>query len=79
LDAAQRHPSASRLVVLERLFTAEPEALVMARGDDDFRLLVDRTLGGLHAAGRLSTIFGKWFGLPSENVMTFLRWTSLPE
>ena len=79
LDAAQRHPSASRLKVLERLFTAEPEALVLARGDDDFRLLVDRTLGGLYADGRLTTMFGKWFGLPSENVMTFLRWTSLPE
>ena len=32
-------------VLLDRLFTHEPLALAVPRGDEDFRLLVDRTLG----------------------------------
>ena len=43
LDAAQRSASSGDLVVLDRLFTVEPLALALERGDEDFRLLVDRT------------------------------------
>ena len=48
LDAAKRNPYASKLKVLDRLFTTEPIALAFARGDADFRLVVDRTLSGLY-------------------------------
>jgi hypothetical protein len=41
LDAATRSPSAGDLTVLDRLFTYGPLALALARGDEDFRLLVD--------------------------------------
>ncbi len=41
LDAATRSPSAGALTVLDRLFTYGPLALALARGDEDFRLLVD--------------------------------------
>ena len=44
LDAAKRGPGAGELMVVERSFTREPLALALRRGDDDFRLLVDRTL-----------------------------------
>jgi putrescine:ornithine antiporter len=79
LDAAHRHPAADRLMVLERLFTTEREALAFARGDDDLRLLVDRTLSGLYASGAITATWSRWFGLPGDNVMTFLRWNTLPE
>ena len=48
------------LVVLDRLFTHEPSALALARGDDDFRLAVDRALSQLYASknSRISTRSG---------------------
>ena len=46
LDAAKRGP-ADELMVLERRFTREPLALALRRGDDAFRLLVDRSLSRL--------------------------------
>jgi putrescine:ornithine antiporter len=79
LDAARRSPSARDLVVLDRLFTYEPLALALPRGDEDFRLLVDRTLSGLYRSGEVGAIYAKWCGEPDENVLTFFRWNTLPE
>ena len=39
-------------VILDRLFTNEPAALALARGDEDFRLLVDRALSKFYASAR---------------------------
>ena len=44
LDAAQRHASARDLMMIDRLFTYEPLALVLRRDDEPFRLAVDRLL-----------------------------------
>ena len=44
LDEVRRNPSSDDLIVIDRQFTYEPLALAIARGDDDFRLLVDRSL-----------------------------------
>ena len=43
LDAVRSNASGGDLTVIDRQFTFEPLALPLARGDDDFRLLVDRT------------------------------------
>jgi len=51
LDAARRSASPGELVVLDRMFTTAPLALAFRRGDDDFRLLVDRTLSRLYSSG----------------------------
>ena len=58
LDAAKRGPAAGDLLVIDRVFTREPLALAMQRGDDDFRLTVDRSLSRLfrsHGHRRRST------------------------
>src|SRR5205823_3757479 len=47
LDAAKRGTAAGQLLVIERNFTREPLALAMRRGDDQFRLIVDRSLSRL--------------------------------
>lgn len=77
LDAAARHPSASKLMVLERLFTYEPVALVLARGDEDFRLAVDRALSGFYASGELNALYVQSFGQADENARNFFRWSAL--
>ena len=79
LDAAQRSPSGRDLVVLDRQFTYEPIALASARGDDDFRLLVDRTLSRLYRSGEIGDIYASFFGEPDANALAFFRFLALPE
>ena len=64
------------LVVLDRLFTHEPLALALPRGDEDFRLLVDGALSRLYGSGRLPALYGKWFGEFDENSRAFFSWTA---
>jgi putrescine:ornithine antiporter len=79
LDAVKRSPSAGDLLVVDRLFTHEPLALALPRGDEDFRLLVDRTLSRLYRSGEITAIYAKWCGEPDENALTFFRWNALPD
>jgi putrescine:ornithine antiporter len=79
LDAAKRSPSARDLVVLDRRFTDEPLALALRRGDEDFRLVVDRTLSRLFVSKEFHDLHAKWFGKPDESALTFFRLNALPE
>jgi ABC-type amino acid transport substrate-binding protein len=79
LDAAKRSPSAGKLIVLDRIFTYEPLALALARGDEEFRLRVDRSLSRLYRTGAIQTIYKSYFGDPGENTLTFFRLSAIPE
>ena len=79
LDAARRNPYASKLKVLDRLYTTEPIALAFARGDADFRLVVDRTLSRLYPSPDFKLLYDKWFGAADENTLAFFRWNTVPE
>ena len=45
-----------------QLFSYEPFALAMQRGDADFQLVVDRALSQVNRSGQIVDIYGKWFG-----------------
>jgi putrescine:ornithine antiporter len=79
LDTARSHASARDLTVVDRLFTYEPLALAFGRGDEDFRLVVDRTLSRLYGSGDMGGFYTKWFGEPDESTLAFFRWNTLPE
>jgi len=79
LDAALRSRSANSLHLVDRLFTSEPVALAFARGDADFRLVVDRTLSRLYASKEFPALYAKWFGTPDENTLAFFRWNTIQE
>ena len=51
-----------RLKLSERQFTFEPYALALTRGDDEFRLLVDRTLARVYRSGAIDQLFTNTFG-----------------
>ena len=51
-----------KLKLSEEQLTFEPYALALARGDDDFRLLVDRTLAGIYRSGTIDQLFANAFG-----------------
>ena len=46
----------------EELFSFEPFALAVARGDADFQLVADRALSQLNRTGQIAAIYSKWFG-----------------
>jgi len=78
LDAARRNKASDKLMVLDRLFTTEALALTLPRGDEDFRLFVDKALSGFYASGSVKATYAKWFGGPSESVSNFYGWVTLP-
>lgn len=79
LEAAKGSPSASELIVLERRFTTEPVALALQRGDEDFRLLVDRTLSRLFESADFRFVYAKWIGEPDADALNFFRMSALPD
>jgi ABC-type amino acid transport substrate-binding protein len=79
MDAARRHASSRDLTVVDRLFTFEPLALAMGRGDDDFRLAVDRALSRVYRSGEIGGLYTDVFGEPDANALTFFRWNALPD
>lgn len=78
-EVASASGHASDVVILSRLFTSEPIALAMARNDDDFRLIVDRTLSQIYKTKEFRDLYTKWFGEPDEGVITFFRQSALPD
>ena len=64
------------LVLVDRLFTHEPLALALARGDEDFRLLVDRSLSQLYASNEFSELYKRWFGEFGDRTRTYFIWNT---
>jgi polar amino acid transport system substrate-binding protein len=79
LDLAKRGPGAADLQVLDRSFTREPLALAMRRGDDAFRLLVDRSLSRLFRSPELAALYTSFFGPPGPVVLQIFQSVALPD
>jgi len=60
LQANSKAPGNLRLA--DEYLTIEPYALGLPRGDDDFRLEVDRALSGIYRSGEILQILGRTFG-----------------
>jgi polar amino acid transport system substrate-binding protein/glutamate/aspartate transport system substrate-binding protein len=73
--------SPKNLMVAKDYLTREPYALALARGDDDFRLLVDQTLARLYRSKKIDKIFGDNFGKakPSDVLRALYVINALPE
>lgn len=52
-----------RFAIGDRLFSYEPYALMLRRGDPDFRLAVDTSLARLYRSGDVIDIYRRWFGV----------------
>ena len=80
LDIASRQHSPAKLAVLGRYFTYEAPGAGATRGDEEFRLLVDRTLSRLLRLRRAAcacTPSGS--ASPDATRCRFYRWIALPE
>jgi len=61
-----RSEDRSRYSISRDVFSFEPYALMLARGDTDFRLVADRALAGLYSTARIRRIYHDWIGRYGE-------------
>jgi glutamate/aspartate transport system substrate-binding protein len=61
-----RSEDAARYTISSDVFSFEPYALMLSRGDTDFRLVVDRALANLYRTARIRRIYHDWFGRYGE-------------
>ena len=59
---------AAKYAVTPRVFSFEPYALMLRRGDTDFRLVVDRALASVYRTARIRRIHQNWFGRLGEPI-----------
>jgi len=74
-------PAPDKLRVAADYYSFEPYALAVHRGDDDFRLLVDRALSRLYRSGGIVRVFKNSFGNaePSDVLKSLFLINALPE
>jgi putrescine:ornithine antiporter len=73
LDAVKRSPAGSDLVVLDRKFTSYSIALVLGRGSDDFRLVVDKALSHFYGTEGFRSLYTIWFGEMNDSSALFFK------
>jgi ABC-type amino acid transport substrate-binding protein len=79
---AARSSEAGKLRLADNYFSLEPYALALARGDEDFRLAVDRALSRIYRSGEIATVFAHSFGnqvQPTDTLKTLFLISALPE
>jgi ABC-type amino acid transport substrate-binding protein len=79
LLAAASHAITRDVVVINRQFTDEPVGLVLRRGDDNFRLLVDRTLASVFRSDEFSVMYMQSFGVLDDTTKAYLVQHSVSE
>jgi len=57
---------------------AEDPALAMARGDEDFRLLVDTALSSTYSSAEFPALYAKYFGMLDDSTRNFFAWVTPP-
>jgi ABC-type amino acid transport substrate-binding protein len=68
--------------LVDRYFSYEPYALMLRRGDPDFRIAVNRSLARLYRSGDIMVIYQRWLGaLGAPNALELATWAieGLPE
>jgi len=64
LDAIKHDASAGELTVLDRYFDHTPLSFALSRSDEDFRLMVDKSLSHLYTSGKVAEVYTTFFGKP---------------
>lgn len=76
-------PSDRTYALSNELYSFEPFALAIQRGDADFQLVADRALSELNRTGRIREIYARWFGrfakTPPEAVVAVYSLGATPE
>jgi ABC-type amino acid transport substrate-binding protein len=62
IGLAMSRPSGKTYGISKQLYSFEPFALAIRRGDPDFQLVADRVLSELNRTGRIGDVYSRWFG-----------------
>ncbi len=79
---ADKSKAPGKLLLADNYLTIEPYALALPRGDEDFRLAVDRALSTIYRSGKIATIFSQTFGndtKPSQTLQMLYLVSALPD
>lgn len=68
-----------RFALSSGTFTYEPYALAIPRGDEDFRLVIDRALSFLYRTDAILDVYARYFGKPDRAVVRFYKTVELPD
>jgi len=70
-----------KLMLAENYLSVEPYALALPRGDEEYRLAVDRALSHIYRSGEIGAIFKRTFGdaKPGEVLGTLYLVAGLPD
>ncbi|MNY67639.1 Bacterial extracellular solute-binding protein, family 3 [compost metagenome] len=66
------------LMVLDRIFEFAPVAMIVERGDEDFRLLVDMALSEAYRSGAIEKAYDQYLGGINETMKKLFRVYALP-
>jgi len=62
IAAVSAMPNKSSYKLMDEDLSVEPYALMLPRGDPDFRLAVNRAIAGLYRGGGIRDIYDRWLG-----------------
>ena len=72
-----------QFVLTEDLFSFEPYAFMIPRGEPEFRLVANRALASLYRSGQFKTVYDRWLGRagvkPPGILVAMYRMEGLPE
>jgi len=70
-----------KLMLAENYLSIEPYALALPRGDEEFRLAVDRALSHIYRSGEIAAVFKRTFGdaKPGQTLQTLYMVSALPD
>ena len=68
-----RSADRTRYAITRDVFSLEPYALMLRRGDTNFRLTVDRALASLYRDARVRRLYHDWFGRYGEPMTPLLE------
>lgn len=66
------------LMVVERIFEYAPVSMVLERGDEDFRLLVDTVLSEMYRSGEIEQAYARYLGGASDTARQLFKVYALP-
>ena len=82
LSLARDSKAPGKLRLADEYLTVEPYALALPRGDEEFRLAVDRALSHIYRSGEISAVFERTFGAktkPTQILQTLYVISALPD
>lgn len=79
MDAAATQLGNGSVVALQRQFTHDPNALTIARNNDDLRLVIDSTLSNAYRSPDFRELYVKWFGAGDVSALLFYELAAQPE